>query len=54
VEVGDLAAGSVGRSSWFDFSLETADSRATDATYLDVPDPDGARLPVHFEDCIAE
>jgi hypothetical protein len=44
----------IGVAFGVDFSLETTDSRATDATYLDVPGPDGARLPVRFEDCIAE
>src|SRR5215203_6404262 len=36
----------IGVAFGVDFSLETTDSRATDATYLDVPGPDGARLPV--------
>ena len=44
----------IGVAFGVDFSLETTDSRATDATYLDVPGPDGARLPVQFEDCVAE
>lgn len=44
----------IGVAFGVDLSLETTDSRATDATYLDVPGPDGTRLPVRFEDCIAE
>lgn len=36
-----------------DFSLETTDSQATNATYLDVPGPQGTRPPVPFPECIA-
>lgn len=34
-----------------DFSLETTESRATDATYLDAPGADGVRRPVDFPEC---
>lgn len=37
-----------------DFSLETTDSQATDATYLDVPGSNGTRPPVTFSECIAQ
>jgi hypothetical protein len=36
-----------------DLSLETTDSRAVDATYLDVPGSDGTRAPVDFPECEA-
>lgn len=36
-----------------DLSLETTDSKATDATYLDVPGPTGTRAPVDFPECEA-
>ena len=35
-----------------DLSMETTDSRATDATYLDVPTPAGTRPPVAFPECV--
>jgi hypothetical protein len=44
----------IGVAFGIDLSLETTDSRATDATYLDVPGQDGTRVPVQFDDCIAE
>jgi hypothetical protein len=34
-----------------DLSLETTDSRAVDATYLDVPGNNGTRGPVDFPEC---
>ncbi len=37
-----------------DFSLETEDSRAVDATYLGTPGSDGFRAPVEFKECIAK
>ena len=36
-----------------DLSLETTDSNAVDATYLDVPGGDGTRAPVDFPECEA-
>ena len=36
-----------------DLSLETTDSRAVDATYLDVPGSNGTRAPVDFPECEA-
>ena len=36
-----------------DLSLETTDSNAVDATYLDVPGSDGTRAPVDFPECEA-
>jgi hypothetical protein len=35
-----------------DLSLETSDSKATDATYLDIPTPEGTRPPVDFPECV--
>jgi hypothetical protein len=37
-----------------DLSLETNDSRAVDATYLDIPGSDGIRAPVDFPECEAK
>lgn len=37
-----------------DFSLETTESQATDATYLDVPGSNGTRPPVTFSECVAQ
>ncbi len=37
-----------------DFSLETEDSRAVEATYLGTPGSDGFRAPVDFKECIAK
>ncbi len=44
----------IGVAFGIDLSLETTDSRATDATYLDVPGQQSTRLPVAFDDCIAK
>ena len=35
-----------------DFSLETNDAKAADATYLGVPGSDGTRSPVDFPECV--
>lgn len=37
-----------------DLSLETNDSKATAATYLDVPTPAGTRPPVGFPECVSK
>jgi hypothetical protein len=44
----------VGIALGVDFSLETEDSRAVDATYLGTPGSDGDRPPVMFPECIAK
>jgi hypothetical protein len=42
----------IGVAFGIDLSLETSDSKATDATYLDVPGHDGTRPRVAFEECL--
>ncbi|WP_375426521.1 hypothetical protein [uncultured Friedmanniella sp.] len=37
-----------------DLSLETTDSKATAATYLGVPTPEGTRPPVDFPECVSK
>jgi hypothetical protein len=42
----------IGVAFGIDLSLETSDSKATEATYLDIPGQDGTRPPVNFDDCL--
>ena len=42
----------VGVAFGVDFSLETTDSKAEDATYLGIPGSDGVRPPVDFPECV--
>ena len=44
----------VGVAFGIDLSLETTDSKAVDATYLDAPGSDGVRRPVDFPECEAK
>ena len=50
-KTGFAAEVKLGVAFGIDLSLETADSKAADATYLDVPGADGARAPVDFPEC---
>ncbi|GAB3761804.1 hypothetical protein GCM10028864_51930 [Microlunatus parietis] len=43
----------VGVAFGVDFSLETAESRATRASYLGTSGPDGIRYPIDFRECVA-
>jgi hypothetical protein len=42
----------IGVAFGIDLSLETSDSKATEATYLDIPGQDGTGPPVSFDDCL--
>jgi hypothetical protein len=50
-KTGFAAEVKLGVAFGIDLSLETTDSRAVDATYLDVPGNDGTRAPVDFPEC---
>ena len=50
-KTGFAAEVKLGVAFGIDLSLETTDSRAVDATYLDVPGTDGTRAPVDFPEC---
>jgi hypothetical protein len=52
-KTGFAAEVKLGVSFGIDLSVETTDSRAVDATYLDVPAPDGIRAPVDYPECEA-
>lgn len=52
-KTGFAAEVKLGVAFGIDLSLETTDSEATDATYLDVPGADGTRAPVDFPECEA-
>jgi hypothetical protein len=52
-KTGFAAEVKVGVAFGIDLSLETTDSRAVDATYLDVPGSNGTRPPVDFPECEA-
>lgn len=52
-KVGFAAKVKAGVSIGVDLSLETTDSKAAKATYLDVPGPDRTRPPVDFPECHA-
>ena len=51
-KTGFAAEVKLGVSFGVDLSLETTDSKATDATYLDVPSADQTRPPVAFPECV--
>ncbi|WP_152361743.1 hypothetical protein [Microlunatus speluncae] len=53
-KTGFAAEVKIGIAFGVDFSLETEDSRAVDATYLGTPASDGFRTPVTFKECIAK
>lgn len=53
-KTGFAAEVKIGLAFGVDFSLETEDSRAVDATYLGTPGSDGFRPPVEFKECIAK
>lgn len=44
----------LGVSFGVDFSLETTDSKAREATYLGAPDAGGSRTPVDFPECVSK
>ncbi|HWJ52619.1 MAG TPA: hypothetical protein VNT24_04500 [Propionibacteriaceae bacterium] len=50
-KTGFAAEVKLGVAFGIDLSLETTDSRAVDATYLDVPGTNGTRAPVDFPEC---
>jgi uncharacterized protein YndB with AHSA1/START domain len=50
-KTGFAAEVKLGIAFGIDLSLETTDSRAVDATYLDVPGTNGTRAPVDFPEC---
>ena len=50
-KTGFAAEVKLGVAFGIDLSLETTDSRAVDATYLDVPGSNGTRAPVDFPEC---
>ena len=50
-KTGFAAEVKLGVAFGIDLSLETTDSRAVDATYLDVPGSNGTRSPVDFPEC---
>jgi hypothetical protein len=52
-KTGFAAEVKLGVAFGIDLSLETTDSRAVDATYLDVPGSNGTRAPVDFPECEA-
>ena len=52
-KTGFAAEVKLGLAFGIDLSLETTDSTAVDATYLDVPGADGIRPPVDFPACEA-
>jgi hypothetical protein len=52
-KAGFAAEVKLGVAFGIDLSLETTDSRAVDATYLDVPGTGGTRAPVDFPECEA-
>jgi hypothetical protein len=52
-KTGFAAEVKIGVAFGVDLSLETTDSRAVDATYLDVPGSNGTRAPVDFPECKA-
>jgi len=52
-KTGFAAEVKVGVAFGIDLSLETTDSRAVDASYLDVPGSNGTRPPVDFPECEA-
>ena len=52
-KTGFAAEVKLGVAFGIDLSLETTDSRAVDATYLDVPGATGTRAPVDFPECEA-
>lgn len=52
-KTGFAAEVKLGVAFGIDLSLETSDSKARDATYLDVPGSDGIRAPVDFSECEA-
>ena len=53
-KTGFAAEVKLGVALGIDLSLETADSTAVDATYLDTPGTDGVRPPVTFSECLAQ
>jgi hypothetical protein len=50
-KTGFAAEVKLGVAFGIDLSLETTDSRAVDATYLDVPGSNGTRAPLDFPEC---
>ena len=50
-KTGFAAEVKLGIAFGIDLSLETTDSRAVDATYLDVGGTNGTRAPVDFPEC---
>jgi len=52
-KTGFAAEVKIGVAFGVDFSYETSDSQAADATYLGVPGADGTRAPVDFPECEA-
>lgn len=53
-KTGFAAEVKVGVAFGVDFSLETEDSKAVAANYLDRAGPDGVRPPVEFKECVAK
>jgi hypothetical protein len=52
-KMGFAAEVKIGVALGVDFSLETSETKAEDAAYLDVPGTDGIRPPADFAECVA-